>query len=152
MNHTSLKFCVQYQTYSKEHIEWIILDDGKEDRSELFDLEFANYVKIFKQLNIGRKRQIVRDIACGEFKIFFDDDDIHFSHRIENLKVTKSWITLIVEIQRCLFKTFDENIYEVGHFTKIIVPQGQCFRKEIFKGTSFRESDQAGEEAFFFKN
>ncbi len=27
-----------------------------------------------------------------------------------------------------------------------------CFRKEIFKGTSFRESDKAGEEAYFLKN
>ena len=24
-----LNFCVKHQTYSKSHIEWIILDDGK---------------------------------------------------------------------------------------------------------------------------
>ena len=80
-----LKFCVQYQTYSKEHIEWIILDDGKEDRSELFDLEFANYVKIFKQLNIGRKRQIACDIACGEFIIFLMTTTFIFLIGLKNL-------------------------------------------------------------------
>ena len=26
-----------------------------------------------------------------------------------------------------------------------------CFRKEIFSGTSFRDSDKSGEEALFFK-
>ena len=27
-----------------------------------------------------------------------------------------------------------------------------CFRKEIFEGTSFRNSDKSGEEAHFLKN
>ena len=27
-----------------------------------------------------------------------------------------------------------------------------CFRKEIFQGTSFRNSDKSGEESFFLKN
>ena len=57
------------------------------DRSKEFDLEIATYIKLFKKFNIGRKRQIACDIACGEFIIFFDDDDIHFSHRIENLLI-----------------------------------------------------------------
>ena len=38
-------------------------------------------------------------------------------------------------------------------FHKIIVQPTQCAsEKEIFSGTSFRESDKAGEEAFFLKN
>ena len=63
-------------------MEWIILDDGVIDKSNEFDLEIATYVKLFKKFNIGRKRQIACDIACGEFIIFFDDDDIHLIHRI----------------------------------------------------------------------
>ena len=151
-----LNLCVKHQTYSKSHIEWIILDDGDKDRSKEFDLEIATYIKVFKKLNIGRKRQIACDIACGEFIIFFDDDDIHFSHRVEKSvkrlqRVGSRFIVGNSKMLVCNF--FDENIYEVGPFHKNHCTAGtMCFRKEIFKGTSFRESDQAGEEAFFLKN
>ena len=79
-----LKHCVDYQSYPSSHMEWIILDDGLiMIESKEFDLEIATYVKLFKKFNIGRKRQIACDIAGGEFIIFFDDDDIHLSHRIK---------------------------------------------------------------------
>ena len=64
-----LNLCVKYQTYSKSHIEWIILDDGKIDRSHFFNDDFVNYIRIYKKFNLGRKRQIACDIACGEFII-----------------------------------------------------------------------------------
>ena len=80
-----VKYCVKHQTYPSSHMEWIILDDGGSDRSKEFDLEIATYVKLFKKFNIGRKRQIACDIAGGEFIIFFDDDDVHFSHRVETI-------------------------------------------------------------------
>ena len=151
-----LNLCVKHQTYSKSHIEWIILDDGKIDRSHFFNDDFVNYIRIYKKLNLGRKRQIACDIACGEFIIFFDDDDIHFPHRIEKSvyrlqRVGSRFVVGNSKMLICNF--FDENIYEVGPFHKNHCTAGtMCFRKEIFKGTSFRESDKAGEEAFFLKN
>ena len=68
-----LKYCVQYQTYPESSIEWIILDDGPLDRSDQFNDDLATYVRVYKKLNIGRKRQIACDLSIGEFIIFFDD-------------------------------------------------------------------------------
>ena len=86
-----LKFCVQNQIYSKEHLEWIILDDGPHDRSQEFEIEYATYIKIFKKFNIG-ERQMACNLAVGEFIIFFDDDDFHFPNRIKIcIEITESW-------------------------------------------------------------
>ena len=79
-----LKFCIYQQTYPREYIEWVIVDDGEFDKSKEFIDDFATYIKVNKNINLGRKRQMACDIASGEFIIFFDDDDFHFPQRIEN--------------------------------------------------------------------
>ena len=151
-----VKYCVSNQTYPSSHLEWIILDDGNKDRSKEFDLEIATYIKVFKKFNIGRKRQIACDIACGEFIIFFDDDDIHFNHRVETSvkKLQKIGARFIVGNSKMMICNLsNDNIHEVGPFHKNHCTAGtMCFRKEIFSGTSFRESDKSGEEAHFLKN
>ena len=78
-----LKSCVAAQTYPSELIEWVIIDDGDQDVGELFAGPRELYIRCNKPLNIGRKRQYACDIASGEFLFFFDDDDLHFPHRIE---------------------------------------------------------------------
>ena len=151
-----LNHCVNYQSYPSSHMEWIILDDSNHDRSKEFDLEIATYVKLFKKFNIGRKRQIACDMACGEFIVFFDDDDVHFSHRVEVSvkKLQKTGARFISGNSKMMISNLKtENIYEVGPFHKNhCTANTMCFRKEIFSGTSFRASDKAGEEAFFLKN
>ena len=151
-----VKYCVDYQTYPNSHLEWIILDDGITDKSKEFNLEIATYVKLFKKFNIGRKRQIACDIACGEFIIFFDDDDIHLSHRITTSvdKLQKIGARYVAGNSKMMISDLKtENIYEVGPYHKNHCTAGtMCFRKEIFSGTSFRQSDKSGEEAHFLKN
>ena len=151
-----LKYCVKSQTYPSEYLEWLILDDGDVDRSFHFDSNICTYIKLYKKLNIGRKRQIASDISCGEFIIFFDDDDIHFAHRIEKsvLKLQKIGSRFVVGNSKMLICELNtEKVFEVGPYHKNHCTAGtMCFRKEILKGTSFRTSDKAGEEAHFLKN
>ena len=151
-----LKHCVSYQSYPSSHMEWIILDDSNQDRSKEFDLEIATYIRVFKKLNLGRKRQMACNMAGGEFIVFFDDDDIHFSHRIEVSvkKLQKTGARFISGNSKMMISDFqNDDIYEVGPFHKNHCTAGtMCFRKEIFLGTSFRHSDKSGEEAHFLKN
>lgn len=151
-----LKFCVQNQIYSKEHLEWIILDDGPHDRSQEFEIEYATYIKIFKKFNIGRKRQMACNLAVGEFIIFFDDDDFHFPNRIKKSvsrlqKVGARFVTGNSKMLVCDISNYQ--VYVSGPFHKNHCTAGtMCFRKEILSGTSFRNSDKSGEEAHFLKN
>ena len=44
-----LKYCVQSQTYPREYLEWLVLDDGDLDRSSHFDsddlLIISNFIR-----------------------------------------------------------------------------------------------------------
>ena len=75
--------CVELQTYPKEKIEWVIVDDAKDQSSSTFSAPNQIYVHLNKKLPLGRERQLACDLASGEFIFFFDDDDLHFPHRIE---------------------------------------------------------------------
>ena len=151
-----LKYCVSQQTYPKSSLEWIVLDDGKKDRSKYFDEDFTTYVKLYKKINLGRKRQFACDISSGEFIIFFDDDDFHFPNRIEKSvsKLQNVGSRYIAGNSKMLIcDIYTNKVYHCGPFHKNHCTAGtMCFRKEIFQGTSFRNSDKSGEEAFFLKN
>jgi len=151
-----LKYCVSQQTYPKSNLEWIVLDDGNKDRSKDFSDDFTTYVKLYKKINLGRKRQFACNISSGEFIIFFDDDDYHFSNRIEKSvsKLQNVGSRYIAGNSKMLICDVSTNkVYHCGPFHKNHCTAGtMCFRKEIFQGTSFRNSDKSGEEAFFLKN
>ena len=78
-----VRACVEAQTYPEEKIEWIVVDDGDEDFGEFLSGSRELYLRTNKPLNIGRKRQFGSDVASGEFIFFFDDDDLHYPHRVE---------------------------------------------------------------------
>ncbi len=151
-----LKFCVSQQTYPLEYMEWVIVDDGEFDKSKEFEDDFSTYIKVNKNINLGRKRQMACDISSGEFIIFFDDDDFHFPQRIENSvkKLQKLGSRFVAGNSKMLIcDIYSGNVYSTGPFHKNHCTAGtMCFRKEILKGTSFRTSDISGEEAFFLKN
>lgn len=151
-----IKFCVSQQTYPKSNLEWIIVDDGDIDRSKEFNEEFTTYVKFYKKINLGRKRQIACNISSGEFIVFFDDDDFHFPNRIEKSvsKLQNVGSRFIAGNSKMLICDMSSNnVYYCGPFHKNHCTAGtMCFRKEIFEGTSFRNSDKSGEEAYFLKH
>ena len=98
-----LQICVAEQTYPAEKIEWVIFDDGPEDLGHVFTGPNELYVRTTKSLNIGRKRQFACDIASGEFLNFFDDDDLHFPHRVERSvnRLQKIGARMVAATRRC---------------------------------------------------
>ena len=80
--------CYKNQTYPKERMEWIILDDGTEPVGDLF-AEFAKswpnirYIRKEgdKQL-IGAKRNAIMKEARGDIFVWMDDDDYYFPERV----------------------------------------------------------------------
>lgn len=151
-----LKLCVAAQTYPSERIEWVIIDDGEEDLSELFAGSRELYIRCNKPLNIGRKRQYACDIASGEFLFFFDDDDLHFPHRIERCvaKLQKFGARMVAgNTVMYLADVGSEEVIKVGPHHKNHATAGtMAFRKEFLKHSSFRPSDKSGEEMHFLMN
>ena len=152
-----LKACINNQNYDKSKLEWVILDDGDDNN---FDFDNCSvkplYFHCSEKLTIGRKRNIACRIATGEFITFFDDDDIHYPNRItagvENLtKRGQRYISGSTKLDIADIST--GKIYRSGPFAKNHATAGTFFfRKQFLSMSSFRDSDRAGEEAYFLKN
>ena len=77
--------CYKSQSYSKEYMEWIILDDGTDPVGDLFtNLKIPNirYIHQEEKLNIGAKRNRLNTEAKGDIIIAMDDDDFYFPERV----------------------------------------------------------------------
>lgn len=78
------------QTYPKQKMEWIILDDGKDAVEDLFasiseQLPHIRYIHSYDRLRIGAKRNILNREARGSIIVAMDDDDYYPPERVETV-------------------------------------------------------------------
>lgn len=151
-----MRACVEAQTYPLEKIEWVVIDDGAEDVGDFFPGSNELYLRCNKPLNIGRKRQFAADVASGEFIFFFDDDDLHYPHRVKRgvEKLQKVGARMVAgNSEMYLADKSTERIVKVGpHHKNHATAATLAFRKEFLKHSSFRLSDKSGEEMHFLLN
>lgn len=151
-----VRACVEAQTYPAEKIEWVIVDDGADDIGDFFSGSRELYLRLNKPLNIGRKRQFASDVASGEFLFFFDDDDLHYPHRVERCvkKLQKIGARMVAgNSEMFLANKSTERVVKIGpHHKNHATAATLAFRKEFLKHSSFRQSDKAGEEMHFLMN
>ncbi len=151
-----VRACIEAQTYPSDKIEWVIIDDGQSNAGDFFSGSRELYIHSNKRLNIGRKRQFAADIASGELLFFFDDDDLHFPHRIERCaeRFQKTGARMVVgNSEMYLADKSSEIVIKVGPHHKNHATAGtMAFRKEFLKHSGFRASDKSGEEMHFLMN
>ena len=66
--------------YNQDNIEWVILDDGKEELEDIIPKDKnVRYIKLDcdKQLPIGTKRNELVKLCKHDIIIFMDDDDYY---------------------------------------------------------------------------
>jgi glycosyltransferase involved in cell wall biosynthesis len=78
------------QTYPKENMEWIILDDGRDKVEDLFQeasktIPNLRYLPLREKMRIGAKRNILNREAKGSIIVAMDDDDYYPSDRIKTV-------------------------------------------------------------------
>jgi glycosyltransferase involved in cell wall biosynthesis len=78
------------QTYKKDQMEWIILDDGQDKVKDLFDevaktIPNVHYYSLDDKETIGTKRNKLNDLAKGEIIIAMDDDDYYPPERVSHV-------------------------------------------------------------------
>lgn len=80
--------CYKHQTYPKDRMEWIILDDGSDPVEDLFKSPAARtipnlrYIRLPEKLTIGAKRNRLNDEARGDIVVAMDDDDYYPPERV----------------------------------------------------------------------
>ena len=151
-----MRACVEAQTYPEEKIEWIVIDDGDRGRRGVFLWSRELYLRTNKPLNIGRKRQFASDVASGEFIFFFDDDDLHYPHRVERCveRLQKVGARMVAgNSEMFLADKSTEMVVKVGPHHKNHATAGtMAFRKEFLNTVALGSSDKSGEEMHFLLN
>jgi len=77
-----------HQTYPKEHMEWIILDDGRDKVEDLFHaahIPNLRYLYEEEKMRIGAKRNRLNKEARGSIIIAMDDDDYYPADRVQTV-------------------------------------------------------------------
>ena len=84
----SLIQCYNSQTYPKDRMEWIILDDGEDCVKDVFDsIQIPNlrYIRDESKRLIGAKRNILNKEAKGDIIVAMDDDDYYSPDRVSQI-------------------------------------------------------------------
>ena len=79
--------CFQNQTYPKERMEWIIVDDGTDKIRDLVEksgIEQIKYVSVQEKMVLGAKRNLMHKKTKGDILVYMDDDDYYPPERVEH--------------------------------------------------------------------
>ena len=149
--------CFEHQTYPKDKIEWIIVDDGTDKIEELVShIPQVKYLKFDNKLTLGKKRNISNDNAKGDIIIYMDDDDYYpperISHAVETLRNNPRALCAGSSAMFIHFKHINKLLqfgpYGPNHATAATF----AFRKEFLKQSRFDEDSSVAEEKKFLKD
>jgi glycosyltransferase involved in cell wall biosynthesis len=149
--------CFNSQTYPKNRMEWIIIDDGTDKIEELFkNVPQVKYFKYDEKMNLGQKRNIMHEKSKGEIIIYFDDDDYYpperVSHAVETLQKNPN-IMIAGSSEMYIYFKHIQKMYKAGPYGPMHSTAATfAIRREYLKQSRFEDSAALAEERFFLKN
>lgn len=153
--HSMIK-CFENQTYPKDRMEWIIVDDGTDKIEDLVKhIPQVKYFKYDEKLTIGKKRNITNEKACGDIIVYMDDDDYYpperVKHAVDTLKNSKALCagsSAMFLYFKHINKMYQFGPYGPNHSTAATF----AFKKELLLKTKFDEESAVAEERKFLKD
>ena len=149
--------CFENQTYPKDKIEWIVVDDGTDKVEDLFTgVPQVKYYKYENQMLLGKKRNIANSKCNGDIIIYMDDDDYYpperISHAVESLMQNPTVLCAGSSEMHLYFKHI-QKMYQFGPYGKNHATAATfAFKKELLNMTSYDETAALAEEKHFLKD
>ena len=147
----------QQQTYPKELMELVILDDSPTSNEDIIPKndKSIRYIYQSNKLTLGEKRNQLNKLAKGEVIICFDDDDYQFpervAHSVARLNADKANIAGTTTIN--VYYTHIKEMYQYGPFGGNHGTNGTfAFRKSYLKSHNHDPTKNAQEEPSFTNN
>ena len=151
--------CYEAQTYPKNKMEWIILDDGTDPVEDLFkDLKIPNirYIRLTEKLLIGAKRNILHKEAKGDIMVAMDDDDYYHPDRVKHVvfkMAQQPKVQLAGSSEIFIFYTDIQKIFKFGPYNKNHCTNGTlAVKKEYAKSHVYDETVTHAEEKSFLES
>lgn len=150
--------CFRNQTYPKDRMEWIIVDDGTDRIRDLVESSGITQIKYFempKKVSLGEKRNYMHSKATGTIIVYMDDDDYYpperVSHAVEKLMDNKQALCAGSSEIYIYFKHIQKMI-QFGPYGPSHATAGTfAFRAELLKQTRYQDHAAVAEEREFLK-
>jgi len=149
--------CFEHQTYPKDKMEWIIIDDGTDKIEDLVkDIPQVKYYKYDEQMVLGKKRNIMHEKCSGDIIVYMDDDDYYpperVSHSVEMLLSHPKALCAGASEIYIYFKHINQ-MYQFGPYGPNHATAGTfAFKKELLNEHSYDDNAALAEEKHFLKN
>jgi glycosyltransferase involved in cell wall biosynthesis len=150
--------CFRNQTYPKNCMEWIIVDDGTDSISDLVkksNIPEIKYIRVQEKMLLGAKRNLMHKHATGDILVYMDDDDYYPPQRVEHcvdtlMKNPEALCAGSSEIY--IYYRHIDKMYQSGPFGDTHATAGTfAFRKKLLNITSYDETAALAEERSFLK-
>jgi glycosyltransferase involved in cell wall biosynthesis len=150
--------CFRNQTYPKDRIEWIIVDDGTDRIKDMVESSGISQIKYFelpKKVSLGEKRNYMHSKASGSIIVYMDDDDYYpperISHAVEKLMDNREALCAGSSEIYIYFKHIKKMI-QFGPYGPNHATAGTfAFRAELLKQTRYQDHAAVAEEREFLK-
>ena len=77
--------CFNHQTYPRDRMEWIIVDDGTDPIDDLVSQHpCVQYFRLGEKISLGKKRNMMHEKARGDIIVYMDDDDYYPPERVSH--------------------------------------------------------------------
>jgi glycosyltransferase involved in cell wall biosynthesis len=151
--------CFRNQTYPKDRIEWIIVDDGTDKVNDLIAKSKIPQIKYFalpEKLSLGAKRNYMHEQTKGSIIVYMDDDDYYpperISHAVERLLASPDALCAGSSEIYIYFKGLQRMVqcgpYGPNHSTAGTF----AFKSELLKQTKYEDHAAIAEERSFLKD
>jgi len=150
--------CYDAQTYKKENMEWIILDDGQDKVEDLITeaakkIPNIRYIPLDEKLTIGEKRNRLNDEAKGSIIVAMDDDDYYpperVSHVVARFSNSKD-IQLAGSSEIYMYYSDVKEIYKLGPYNRNHATNGtMAWRKSYSNSHRYDDTVTHAEERSF---
>jgi glycosyltransferase involved in cell wall biosynthesis len=149
--------CFNHQTYPKDRIEWIVIDDGTDPVEDLFvGIPQVKYFKYSDKMTLGRKRNVMHEKTRGDIILYMDDDDYYpperISHAVDMLQKNPTALCAGSSEMYIYFKHIDKMVVFGPYGPRHSTAATFAFRRQLLFQTKYNESSCLAEEKEFLKN
>lgn len=151
--------CFLNQTYPKDRMEWIIVDDGTDSIEDIIkeaNIPQISYFRVKEKMHLGKKRNYMHTKTKGSILVYMDDDDYYPPERVEHAVDTLlATPTALCAGSSEIYVYFNHinQMYQGGPYSKTHATAGTfAFRRELLDQTKYEEDACLAEEKAFLKN
>jgi glycosyltransferase involved in cell wall biosynthesis len=149
--------CFEHQTYPKNRIEWIIIDDGTDKIGDLVShIPQVKYYFYHEKMTLGKKRNLMHDKTIGDILIYMDDDDYYpperISHAVKTLQENPKALCAGSSVM-CIYFKHIQKMYQYGPYgPNHSTAAAFAFHRRLLNETRYNENACLAEEKYFLKD